>query len=291
MLRSLFFIGLSACLSVVIQAQPIKLVGSDLVVGSIDVELQKFAKENELKLSFELKGSRLGMEELNKPGGADLGLLVFGNEDSKPGPEFRQLCIGYFTAVVAVPKSLEFSQATFNQLAGIYGARELSDIRRWEQLGVTGSQAQRSILTVATGRRGGLALDIFRYGVMQKPDLKPTVTLLDNATAAAARVNSDEGGMVLLPSPFGLNANLKVLLVSKTERGVAYGPTPENLHSGDYPLRLPVYLVFRKSDTKRLNFVIRHLLADETNPVLAQAGIIPLPVQARNQLVFELETQ
>lgn len=290
MLRSLFLFCVATCVSgVALAATPIKVSGSDLLAGQVDVELQKFAKANDLDISVDLKGSRLGLEALQEKQ-ADMALLVFGADATKPGPEFTTLVVGYLTTVIAVPQSLPLTQVTFDQIAIIYGASEQRDARRWADIGVTGTQAQRSILPVAAGRRAGLALDIFRYGVLTKPDLKPTVVLLDDAAAAAARISNEEGGIALLPAAPEANGKLKVLLLAKAAKDVAYGPTAENLHSGDYPLRLPLYLVFRKGEAQGLRFVIRHLLSNETIPVLNAAGVTPLPTQARNQVIFDLET-
>jgi phosphate transport system substrate-binding protein len=289
MIRSFFLFLVATFVSGMAIAAPIKFTGSDLMLGQVDVEMQRFAKANDLEISFELKGSRLGLEALQAKQ-ADLGLLVFGADAIKPGPEFTSLVVGYLTTVIAVPQTLPLSQVTYDQMAAIFGAREQNDARRWADVGVVGNQAQRSILPVAAGRRAGLALDIFRYTVLTKPDLKPEVALFDDAVAAAARITSEEGGMALLPAAPLAEGKLKVLLLAKGPRDVAYGPTAENLHSGDYPLRLPIYLVFRKGDAQRLGFAIRHLLSDETVPVLNAAGVTPLPTQARNQVLFDLES-
>ncbi len=269
-------------------AEPIRLVGSDLVADALGPELKAFAAANELPLTVDLRGSRLGMETLTA-GGADLGLVVLGAEDAPPGPEFANSVVGYLTTVVVVPASVPLTQIQFGQLAGIFGASEVTNLKRWSELGVTGSWGVRGITAVAVSRRGGLAVDLFRYQVLKTPDLKPTVVQFDDVARATGRISGEEGGIALLPSPPEEGGPLKVLLVAKGERDVAYGPTAENLHTGDYPLRIPVRLVFRKSEAKRLNFLIRHLLADETAPALLKAGVVPLPVQARNQLVFELE--
>jgi phosphate transport system substrate-binding protein len=289
MLRSAFLFCLVTCISNLGLAEPLKLVGSDLLSGYVDVDLKKFAADNDLDITADFKGSRLGLEALQAKK-ADFGFLIFGTDAVKPGPEFTTVVIGYLTTVIAVPQTLPLSQVTFDQMASVYGAKEQNDARRWGDIGVVGPLAQRSIQTVAAGRRAGLALDIFRYTVLAKPEVKSTVMLFDDATVAANRIATDEGGMALLPTAPAANSKLKVLLLAKAAKDVAYGPTAENLHSGDYPLRLPMYLVFRKGDAQRLRFVVKHLLADESHGVFNNAGVVPLPAQARNQVIFDLET-
>jgi phosphate transport system substrate-binding protein len=287
-LRSLLLLGLFSFATLAV-AQPIRVVGSDLLTGNVGLELARFGKVSDLQMDVSLRGSRLGLAAL-RDGAADFGLFVFGTQDTMPGPEFSTLPVGYFTAVVLAPAGVSISQIHFRQLAGVFGASEAQTFSRWGDIGVTGPWSSRGI-TAMGARRAGLALDLFRYEVMSAPELKSTVVLFDELDRLYGRLNGSEGGIAIVATPPVGNPNVKVLLVAKAERDVAYGPTAENLHSGDYPLRLPLYLVFRKGDARRLNFVLRHLLSDEVRPVFLQAGVIPLPVQARNQLVFDLENR
>lgn len=286
--RSLLPLGLLLAATLA-PAQPIRVAGSDLLADSVGVELTRFAKANELELDVSLRGSRVGLEALGNRS-ADFGLLVFGAEDARPGPEFTSVPVGYLTAVVLAPTGVSISQIHYAQLAGVFGSNEARTFSRWGDLGVTGAWSSRGI-TAMVARRAGLALDLFRYEVMSAPELKATVVAFDELDRLYDRLGGSEGGIAIVATPPLNNPRVKTLLVAKGERDVAYGPTPENLHSGDYPLRLPLHLVFRKGEARRLNFVIRHLLADETAPVLRQAGVTPLPVQARNQLVFDLENR
>lgn len=286
-LLTLLGIAVSAAL-VPLQSAPIRVTGSDLMAEAVGGELKRFATQNELDVSVDMRGSRLGLEALNK-GAADFALLVFAEGDPRPGEEFHDAVVGYLTAVFAIPREVPLTQLHYAQIAGIFGASELTNIKRWSELGVTGSWGVRGITPVATTRQVGLGIDLVRFGVLQTPDFKSTVVMFDETARAVSRISGEEGGIAILNAPPAEGSALKALLVAKNERDVAYGPTSENLHTGDYPLRLPVHLVLRKSEARRLNFVLRHLLADETAPVLLKSGVVPLPVQARNQLVFDLE--
>jgi hypothetical protein len=270
------------------QTGALRVAGSDLLSDELGKELKRYAVEEELDLRVKLDGSRVGLEALRK-GEADLALVVFGPGEQAPTTEFATLVGGYLTAVVAVSDRIPITQISYKQLAAIYGASEQEHYRRWSELGVSGDWASRTITAVTTTTRAGLAVDMVRYGVLGSPALKPTVVSYNRVDDALTRLRAEDGGIVLLPTPPPEGSGLRVLLVAKTEGDVAYGPTSENLHLGDYPLRLPLHIVFRKGEGARLNRVVRHLLADETTPVLLRAGVLPLPVQARNQAVFALE--
>lgn len=290
MLKPCFFsLGLlSLLLAGHVGAAPIRVAGSDLFAPALEPELRRFAKSSEVELTVSLQGSRVGLEALEK-GGADLALLVVGGDEPKPGPALHAVTVGYLTSVFLVPSAVDLTQVSFNQLGGIFGSSESLNLKRWSELGVSGPYAAR-VITPLVARRDALAYDLFRYTALKTPEYKTTVVTVEDAATLYGRLAGlDEGGLALVSTPPAANLPLKVLLVAKGDRDVAYGPTAENLHSGDYPLRLPVQMVFRKSDAKRLNGVMRMLLADEAAPALLKAGIIPLPVQARNQVVFELE--
>jgi hypothetical protein len=287
-LRSFLSLGLFSLATLAV-AQPIRIVGSDLLAANVGLELARFGKVSDLQIEVSLRGSHLGLEAL-RSGEADFGLFVFGPQDEKPGSEFSALPVGYLTAVVLAPAGVSISQIHYRQLAGVFGSSEAQTFSRWGDIGVIGPWSSRGI-TAMSARRAGLALDLFRYEVMSAPELKSTVVLFDDLDRLYGRLNGSEGGIAIVATPPVGNPNVKVLLVAKAERDVAYGPTEENLHSGDYPMRLPLYLVFRQGEERRLNFVLRHLLSDEVRPVFLQAGVIPMPVQARNQLVFDLENR
>jgi ABC-type phosphate transport system substrate-binding protein len=276
--------------SSVLGADEIRVAGSDLLAGALQANLTDFGKANDTPLNFDLRGSRLGLEALQS-GKADLGLLVFSNQDPKPGPQFSDAVIGYLTSVVVVPAEVSLTQISYPQLAGVFGVSELNSYKRWSEIGALGAWAPRAISGMALRRSSGLSLDLFRYNVLQKPELKPTIALLETPEEAYTRLLGEEGGIAILPSVPPAGSKLKVLLLAKAAGDVAYPPTAENLHTGDYPLRLPVHIVFRKGEAGKLSRVIRHILADETAPALQSVGVTPLPVQARNQLVFDLETK
>lgn len=290
MKRLLFLSGLCSAFLSVLTAQPVKVVGSDLVVETVGGELTRFAGLSDMDLTHDFRGSRLGLEALEK-GEADFGLLMFAPGDAQPGADLAKWVIGYMTAILVIPESVPLTQLHYAQLAGVFGANETNNYRRWSELGVSGNWGVRGITVVAGSRRAGLATDLFRFEVLKTPEFKPTINLRDDSASVLARISGEEGGIALVSSPPAADSGLKVLLVAKSAQDVAYGPTSENLHTGDYPLRLPVYLVVRKSEVRRINPVLRHLLSDETAPILLRAGVVPLPVQARNQLVFDLENQ
>ncbi|MFH1499174.1 MAG: substrate-binding domain-containing protein [Verrucomicrobiota bacterium] len=279
---------LSALFAVSLQAAPLRIVGSDLLSPVLDRGLAAYAERNDREITVKLEGSGIGLDSLRR-GEADLGVLMFAPGAPLPSEEFLLLPVAYQTAVLAMRSSIPVSQLSYSQIGGIYGDSEQKNHRRWSDVGASGPWGARSILPVAVGRQGGLAFDLLRAETLKSNRLKPSVVQFNTPAEAIRRVSGDEGGIAVLLQPPPEDSGLKVVLVSREDQGVAYPPTPDNLHNGDYPLRLPVYLVARKADINSLNQLLRFLLGEEALPLWEQAGLISAPVQSRNQLIFDLE--
>jgi phosphate transport system substrate-binding protein len=275
------------CCALNVVRADVRVVGSDLLGPKFSEALNAYSKRNDAGVKLALEGSRAGLEQL-QAGQADLGVLVF-SPGEKPPEAFVSVTVAYHTAVVVVPSSLPVTQITFAQLNSIYGDDSQSGLKRWNDLGVTGLWANRNILPNIPGAGGGITFDLFRYTVLKAPALKPTVGVQAGLAETLTRIRGDEGGMAIMPLLPANQPRLKTLLVARGTQDVAFGPTPENIHSGDYPIRLPVYLVFRKDAAKRLQPTLRYLLSEEALAMWESIHLVPLPIQARNQQIFDLE--
>ncbi len=266
----------------------VRVVGCDILGKGFASELTAYSRRNDLDVQLDLTGSATGMGQL-KMGAADLGLILFAPDDKKPEDQFMVVPVAYQTAVVVVPATLPLSQISFEQLSAIYGDQADSTIKRWGDLSVSGEWANRNILPNITGPDGGLSYDLFRYTVLRSPSLKPLVARQESAEATLQRILGDEGGIAVMAMLPEKQTRLKALAVARKTNDVAFGPSSENIQSGDYPIRLPVYLVFKKSSAKHIQLVLRYLLSEEAVPLWRKAGLVPLPIQARNQQIFDLE--
>jgi phosphate transport system substrate-binding protein len=286
-MRSIPLLLVLLCTTVVVRSE-VRIVGSDLLGKEFEASITDYSKRNELGLSLNLDGSRSGLERL-QAGTADLGLVMLSPGEKPPEAPFVALPVAYQTAVVVVPSSVPLTQVTFVQLNKIFGDIAQSGLRRWGDLGVTGEWTHRNLLPNILGPSGGLSYDLFRYTVLSSPALRPTVGVQTSLAESITRIRGDEGGMAVLPLLPENQPRLKTLLVARGPQDVAFGPTPDNVHSGDYPIRLPVYLVFRKDAVKSLQPILRYLLSEDAVKLWENAQLVPLPIQVRNQQIFDLE--
>lgn len=267
----------------------VRVVGSDLFGTEFAEAIAAFSRRSEQAVTLDLTGSREGFEQLEQ-GQADLGLLVLAPGEPLPAAPYAVMPLAYHVTVVLAPASLPIDQISFPQLAAIYGEEARTSAKRWADIGVLAAPwAQRSILACLPAASTGLATNLFRYTVLPTPQLRPTIAVTDTVEAALQRVRGEEGGIAVVPAQPSIPPGLKVLLLAKSTTDVAFAPTPENVHRGDYPLRLPVYLVFRKASARDLQRLLRFLLSEDAVPVFERAGLVPLPIGVRNQQIFDLE--
>jgi ABC-type phosphate transport system substrate-binding protein len=84
---------------------------------------------------------------------------------------------------------------------------------------------------------------------------------------------------------------LRSLSWIKTDESVGYPPSPESLFYGDYPLRLPLYLVVAdKTDPKVLAYLKAFLDSDQQE-ILKDSGFVPIPENLQKQALLEFDLE
>lgn len=268
--------------------RPIRVVGFDLLGQRFSDDLAAFAKSTEETISSDLAGSRIGLRQLQE-GDADLGLLMLEPGKKPPQDDFVSVEVAYQTVVMVVPEKLPLSHLTFDQLAVIFGAKAQSTVSRWGDLAVSGPWAGRTIQAVMIDRTAGLARDYFCHEVLADGNLGPTVKQVSNSKAAYERLGLEDGGLAVLPLPPDERQGFKTVPIARHDGETAFDPSADNVAHGDYPFRLPLYIVFRRAQARELNLLLRYLLSEDATPVWKDANLLPAPIGMRNQQIFDLE--
>lgn len=281
-------LGLSVLLAAAAPlAADIRLAGSDLLGDGFAAAMRQYSRESDTRVLVRLIGSRPGLELL-RSGDADLGLFALPPGEVPPGEPFVSRVIAYQPAVVVVPEKLPLTQLTVAQLRGIFAAAGAENYTTWDQLGLTGEWSARGISLHVVEPRSALTWPLLRRELLNGAELK-TLALLGPLDRVAERVRTSASGIGLVPLVPKAGAGLRALALATSVRDPAYLPTAENLHDGSYPLRLPLYVSFRRADAPRLLPLLRFLFGEECGEALAESHFVPLPVAARHQLLFELE--
>ena len=250
--------------------------------------MAEFVRQEDTAVKLDLRGTRPGLADL-EGGRAEVGLFLLPAEEAPPSGELVSRVMGYQVAVVAVPAVSPLTQITVAQLRGIFGESAKDNFSHWGELNLPGEWAARPIALVALSPRAGQAWPLFQRQILA--DAAPKVALQFSTTSGAftQRLLAADNSIGVGGAAVTGTGALRVLAVAASPTEPAYAPTAENVDRGSYPLRMVLYVVFRRSLAPGLQRFLKFLLSDETAATLAPAHFVPLPRGARNQLVFELE--
>jgi phosphate transport system substrate-binding protein len=131
-------------------------------------------------------------------------------------------------------------------------------------------------------------LEYFRQAVLDGGPLRSGVRRYADAQALAAEFAGEGRVLAVAAAIPARGAGGKVLRVAAGSRSTASTPTPEHFHSGDYPLRLPLQLVFKPERRTVLAPVLEFLLSDEAARLLTGVDLVPLPAAVREETRREL---
>jgi ABC-type phosphate transport system substrate-binding protein len=174
------------------------------------------------------------------------------------------------------------------------------DASYWGQLQLTGEWVSRPIIPYSTSADDGIVLELFKNLILGRQTLKVTVRLAKTTAELIAQVSDNPNYIGLCgydPGP-----PLKVLIISSdqtsstTARALiasqskgAFAPNADTVFKGDYPLRLPFYLVFKSTDKERVLPLLRLLLSDDYAKHLEDEHFMPVPSAERARALLELD--
>jgi len=262
------------------------VVGSDLLAPAVEPTLKNYSTLNDVEIQSEFIGSVPGKAKL-KDGQADLALLAAPTESDLPAGNFKVVPIAYEVAFVVVDKLNPLTEISMDQLAAIYGASGTEDFSRWGQLGLQGAIAQRSIQPLALDSDQSVVLELFKFNVLDSGSLKPNVTRVKSNLQLMDLVSSDSGSLAVTNRMI-LKDKLRPLAVSDDDE-FAFGPTPENVFYGEYPLRLTYYLVYPRDKQQELLPILRQFLTEDQSEAFDKHGFVPLPENVRKRTLVELD--
>lgn len=268
--------------------ETIRVAGSDQLGEPFTRALVEFARQNDVTLQLDLHGTRPGLEAL-KERRVDLGLFFVPPGEAPPADALVSKVIAYYVAVVVVPEASPLRQITVPQLRGIFALSAGEAFARWGELNLSGEWTSRPIVLQALSSKFSLTFPLFQRVILEggapKAGLERFATPAEFDARLATTVNAI-GVTGMGASPV---AGQRALAIALSPTMAAYLPTPENLHSGGYLLRLPLYVSFRRESAQALQPLLKFLLSDEGMASLAPAQFVGLPLSVRNDLIFEFE--
>ena len=280
--------GVISFLPGLFRAADVRIVGSDLLGLEFSQALYACAVGEEIALAVALDGSRPGFDEL-KANRADLALLTL-PAGGEPDPAvFASLPLAWHRVVVIVAAATPLDRVTLAQLAAVFGADGPVAYNRWGDLGLGGEWSGRPLTPLVADPGRGLSTTLFQHTILQGRRLKSQVVCYTSAADLTFRLEGDRRGIALAAALPPQSVGLKLLPVAERAADPAFLPTPENLQSGDYPLRLAMRVVFRRDAPARVLPLVRYILSDDAARVLARADLVPVPASVRQEHARGLE--
>lgn len=275
-------LSLVLALSAAASAQSIRLAGSDLAEPALRAALQQVATTRVADWRLDLAGSKPGLDAL-RAGTADIAVVLLESLPAAQDPAIDYTPLAYRVPVVVVSDRNPIDGISLPALAAVLGEGETENYRRWSDLGLPGGWSARTISAHAASADDPLLLDYLRLRVLKSPRLKTSLATGLDLAAAVARLREDESALGVLPAmPAGVSG-IKAVPVAPDASGIPFGPTPENVHAGDYPMKLVLALATVRNAQARVTAACRVLLSDGVAEALAAHGFVPVPSGVRSQ--------
>jgi phosphate transport system substrate-binding protein len=206
--------------------------------------------------------------------------------------DFVVVPYAYQVAYILVNADNPITEIDRDQLIGVFGVGQ-TDINTWSQLGLSGEWTTRSIIEETTSSDDGVVLELFKHTILAGADLNPGVLVLKSGMelvkAVADNPNILAVGRYVPDKGKALYVSFEHTSASATGSKVSFAPTVENVYNGDYPLRLPFYIVYKPANKDKVRQLVLELLSEEFAGHLKAQHFMPVPDTVRKRSVLELD--
>ncbi|MGC6424904.1 MAG: PstS family phosphate ABC transporter substrate-binding protein [Lentimonas sp.] len=268
-------------------AEEIRISASDLLADYIRAPLESFEEINAISLDIQSIGSLPALDNLRSDD-VDLAIIAVPDVDSELREEFTLFPFAYGIAVIAVNVNNPIDEITLAHLGGIYGDNEEFNLNTWGDLGLSGWGSRR-IKPLTGPSETSISLELFKHSVFEASSTKPSVAMVKD-TEVEEIIAGDPASIAVM-SGIPKNKTVKAIMVSETADSPAFGPSEDNVHYGDYPIRLAFYIAFNQRDAEKLKPVLRLLLGDEVAAGLRKNELFALPDTIRRKLIIDLDLE
>lgn len=275
------------------EGEGVCIAGSDFFKGVIEGPIEAFYNKKEKhEVTFSFTGSYLAMQAL-EAGEADLAIMAIPDSAQKPSDNLWALKPFAFQApVVVVNAKNPLEEISLKNLYFIYGTNNLV---KWSDLGLEGEWQHRSVQAVAIESRSGddFVNEIFKVLVLRGECLSATMAFCEDVSGVEKVLQNKNESMALLRY-LPTSKTLKSVSLVKGDKGndFAYLPTEESIYYGDYPVRLPYYIVYEKKKEKKLNGILSYLIKDEgIRNRLKEKDFFVVPKKNQKSLLQDLDIE
>jgi ABC-type phosphate transport system substrate-binding protein len=276
-------------------AQTLQVAGSDLLQVAVGEPLADYVRKNGLDVKVDFYGTVPAMTAL-KQDKVQLAVIAAPVGEQPSAKDFAVVPYAYQVAYILVNGNNPITEVDRDDLIGVFGTGQATDISQWSQLGLAGEWESRSVLAATTSNDDGVVLELFKHTILGGTALKPSVQVLASGSDLAKMVGDNENiiavGRYVPDGAKALYVSFEHATTATADEGgskVSFAPTEENIYNGDYPLRLPFYIVYKAENQAKVRQLLQVLLSEEFAGHLKDQHFMPVPDTERKRSLLELD--
>lgn len=267
---------------------PLRYSGSDFLTGTPEKTLNAaIVSITGEEPQSRLRGSISGEKEL-RLGEADFAMLIMPgagkNHPLVKKGEWRVVPLAYQVAYVVVASANPSDSISFESLASVFGSFAKKTAEKWEDIGVPGYSS--ALLPYVGDISRTDAVTFFQNKVLPKYNLRPGVRTMATDDLVFKEIVNNPGAIAIVGSPVPAGIPVKTLAVANTHDNAdatPYSPSFTNIYNGDYPLTIPLFVVYPAKKRLELKPVLSFLYSDAMAKSLSDSGFLPLEANVREQ--------
>jgi ABC-type phosphate transport system substrate-binding protein len=220
------------------------------------------------------------MEALRRIRSGEADLAIIATPDGTGLPEDLHCApFAYEVTIIVVNNSNPLKETTLDALANALSA---SGGSTWKVFGIDGMRGENHFVLHLPDSNSSMTQQILRSHSFRQGSFKENAVILSANDDPELAMREQADCLMALRGLQVPQSGHALQIASSSETAFAYPPTESSVFYGDYPLRLPFYIVTRKNAPSPVADLEEALLSDSAAQTLAEAGYVPVPKSERN---------
>ena len=191
---------------------------------------------------------------------------------AEKGAPIKEIIVGYDGIAVVVHKANPLNEITTGQLSDIFSGK----VTNWKELGGDDTP----ILILSRERNSGTHVffleEVVRKGNSKGPEeFSSKALMMPSNQAIVQEVSTSKAGIGYVGLGY-VTDNLKILNVSKEEKGPFLKPSLASVLDGTYPIARPLYFFTRGEPAGKTKLFVDFALSDQGQEIVELLDFIPL---------------
>lgn len=255
-------------------AEQVRTCASDIIAETARSIMETVAPGSEP----EVRNSADALQRI-RSGEADLAIVAIPDGTELPG-DLHCVPFANEVAILVVNDSNPLKETSLDVLAN---ALSTTGNNKWSVFGLGGIRAEKNFVLHLPDTASSMTQQVLRSHTIRAGSFKENTVILsandDPETFVREQVDCL---MVLRGLKVPPSGHALMIANDSSENAFAHPATESSVFYGDYPLRLPFYIVTRKDAPRAVADLEENLLSDAAADELTKAGYVPVPKNERD---------